>query len=89
METPICTQECLSGDALAAQFKDWMHRAGEWIHRANARDLAIHNAKGESIADVPLLLAILLAVIKPHLALLGAIVLLAMHGTIAVQAVRE
>jgi hypothetical protein len=89
MGTSVCTQECLSGDALIAQLSEWMHRVGVWVHRANARDLAIHNAKGESIANVPLLLAILLVVIKPHLALLGAIVLLAMRGTIAVQAVRE
>jgi len=87
--TSFCTQECLSGDALVAQLKDWMHRAGAWVHQANARDIAIHNAQGKSIADIPLLLAILLAVIKPHLALLGAIVLLAMHGSIAIQVVRE
>lgn len=90
MGTSACTQECLtSGDALSAQFRDWMHRASAWVYRVNARDVAIHNAEGKSIADIPLLLAILLAIIKPHLALLGAIVLLAMHGSIAVQVVRE
>jgi Domain of unknown function (DUF4342) len=89
MGTSFCTSECLSGDALVAQLRDWIHRVGAWINHASARDLAIHNAEGESIADIPLLLAILLAVIKPHLALLGAIVLLAMRGSIAVRAVRE
>ena len=86
MRISACAQEGLGSSCnTTTTLSDWMHQAKEWARQVVAQTVTFKNAAGEALFDLPLVLGIIAAVVKPHLALLAAIVLLATHSSIVVE----
>lgn len=64
---------------------DVVRRVKEIVQEGNARRIIIQNEKGESIAEFPLTVGAIGALIAPILAAVGAIAALATNCTIVVE----
>lgn len=68
----------VSGDDLLAKVK-------ELLHEGNVRRVAIKDQDGRTRFDLPLPIAVAGALVKPKLAVLGAVVAVFTHGSIVVE----
>ncbi len=89
MRMSACTQQRLGSNGdLGATLTDWAHQAREWARHVSAQSISIRSQAGETLLDLPLVLGVIASVVKPHLALLAAIVMLATHTSIVIETAR-
>lgn len=78
-ESEVRTEEFeVSGDSLVAKVK-------ELVHEGNIRRVIIKNEEGRSLIDIPLTSGVVVALVAPQLAAIGAIAALVAKCTIVVE----
>jgi hypothetical protein len=68
----------IKGEDLVAKIK-------ELVHEGNIRRIIIKNEEGRTLIDIPLTSGVVVALVAPQLAAIGAIAALVSKGTIIVE----
>ncbi|MGD8753586.1 MAG: DUF4342 domain-containing protein [Anaerolineales bacterium] len=68
----------IKGEELVAKIK-------ELVHEGNIRRIIIKNEEGRTLIDIPLTSGVVVALVAPQLAAIGAIAALVSKGTIIVE----